>query len=664
MSSPSAALTATAEEPFVSLSASPQPFQQLTRSVHSALETYSNVHRGSGQDSQISTELYEHARDILLDYLGLTRKTHTLIFCSPLGADALKEKLTPGKYAEISSEEFGLPLGLRALAVDKRALPRGAPPRPGGGTVKLVSARWSIWADAPDKFEAGTPPVISAITLARASQLAEHGARNISAAAGMPQMSARDILYSDEFGAKKGVELLEALRRTETGYGEKTVTEQSQGRYIHLDNAASTPTFSPVWDSVWQTWCQPKQTQRDVITESRKVLSTFLGAPLDDYEIIFTSNTTEAINIAAKNFAAAPDDGTEPVVVNTLLEHHSNELPWRHSEGVSLLRMNADNEGFVDLERLESLLREYNQEHRHGKKRIKLLALCGASNVLGSCNDIEAMSRIAHQYGAAILVDAAQLAAHRKIDMQKCDIDYLAMSAHKMYAPFGSGALIVRKSEVNFDPTNLEKIKASGEENAGGIAGFAKAILLLERIGLDVIEAEERRLTHQMLDGLKGIRDVRVLGVDDPASPNFSKRSGVVSFYLNKVPHNVAAKELAELGGIGVRDGCFCAHLLVKHALRISPVRQRMADFGLILKPNSPTGALPGVVRASIGIETVENDIQHFLETLKTIAERPRGAVERLSARFRNGMPTLPKTAVQKELEEDSREKIEEVLSG
>ncbi len=130
------------------------------------------------------------------------------------------------------------------------------------------------------------------------------------------------------------------------------------------------------------------------------------------------------------------------------------------------------------------------------------MAVSGASNVLGVFNDLAEISRIAHRYGARLLVDAAQLVAHRKVEMAACGIDYLAFSAHKVYAPFGTGVLLVRKGLLTFSPAEMERIRSSGEENAGGIAALGKALVLLQRIGLDVIQEEEQALTGRALRGL------------------------------------------------------------------------------------------------------------------------------------------------------------------
>ncbi len=350
-------------------------------------------------------------------------------------------------------------------------------------------------------------------------------------------------------------------------------------------------------------------------------------------------------------------------MLNTLLEHNSNELPWRTVPGVSLLRLPVDAEGFVDLNELEALLRAYNQNGQHGKQRIKLVAVSGASNVLGVFNDLAAISRIAHRYRAHVLVDAAQLVAHRKIEMKRCGIDYLVFSAHKVYAPFGSGALVVRKGLLNFGPAELERIKLSGEENVGGIAALGKALVLLQRIGLDVIQAEEQALTRRTLRGLVRIPGLKIYGMQDPDSPRFSQRGGVIVFSLKNVPHNLAAKELAEQGGIGVRDGCFCAHLLVKRLLNIHPLRARAADLGLILFPRFTSVILPGLVRVSLGIENDKEDVDTLIRVLDKIARQPRAWVDRLFASMHNGTPFLPQTDVQQQMNDFARTAAQRVYS-
>ena len=148
-----------------------QPIQLLEASAFASAETYANVHRGEGHFSLISTRLYEHARDMILKYMQLSPRTHIVLFCTPFRAQQLREILSSGDWRCVSSADLHLPLGMCALAVRKDTLPDEVPFQTGGGVVKMVSLDRVVWADAPDRFEAGTPSILHAITLARALQL-------------------------------------------------------------------------------------------------------------------------------------------------------------------------------------------------------------------------------------------------------------------------------------------------------------------------------------------------------------------------------------------------------------------------------------------------------------------------------------------------------------
>jgi len=438
-------------------------------------------------------------------------------------------------------------------------------------------------------------------------------------------MTAADILYHDELEKYSGRKLLSELKETLIGRGVRVPTVDGARPHINLDNGASTPTFTPIWDAVCQTWRQPWQVQQEIVQEVKSICAEVLGAPLVAYDLIFTSNTTEAINLTAESLHNESEQGSESVVLNTLLEHNSNELTWRTVPGFSLIRLPVDAEGFLDLNELETLLRVYNQEGQYGKKRIKLVAVSGASNVLGTFNDLAEISRIAHRYGARLLVDAAQMVAHRKVEMEKCGIDYLAFSAHKMYAPFGSGVLLVRKGLLHFGPAELALIQSSGEENIGGIAALGKAFVLLQRIGLDLIQEEEQALTGRALRGLAQVPGLTVYGIKDPDSPRFAQKGGVIVFALKGLMANGVAKELAERGGIGVRYGCHCAHLLIKHLLNIHPLLELFQGLVVTLFPRV---SLPGLTRVSLGIENSEEDIDTLIHVLGKIARQPRTGVD------------------------------------
>jgi selenocysteine lyase/cysteine desulfurase len=611
-----------------------EAFEELERSVHAVLETYSNVHRGNGHNSIVSTYLFEQAREIVLEYLGPKKDKYVVIFCSPRREAILRSLIKPERYKRLSSQDIGLPLGIRALAVEKRALPEGTPFETGGGTTRLVSPGWVIWGDEPDKFEAGTPAIINVIAFARALQLTERYGKDAYLNPVAQKLTAAEIVYNDELNNYSGREMLDKLRQTLIGRESIVPTSEGNKPFINLDNAASTPSFLPVWSTVCQTWHQKKETHQEIINEVKSICAEALGAPKAEYDLIFTSNTTEAINLAAESLGRESGPETEPVVVSTILEHTSNDLPWRMVPNISVIRLSVDNEGIIDLNELEKILGEYNQNNQHGKKRIRLVAISGASNVLGICNDLTEIGRIVHRYGAGLFIDGAQLAAHRKVDMERCGIDYLAFSAHKVYAPFGTGVLAVRKGLLKFKPSEMELINTSGEENAVGIAALGKALLLLQRIGMDLIKEEENELTKRALTGLSNVPGLTIYGVKHPESPRLALKGGVIAFTLKGRMAPAVAKELAEKAGIGVRTGCHCAHILVKHLVGVPPSLER---FQWLIAKLFPGLKFPGIIRVSFGIENTVGDIDALINALGKIA---------------NKSGTLPRTDMKQQMDE------------
>ncbi len=364
-----------------------------------------------------------------------------------MAATHIVARLAPSRYRLISSAELGLPLGICALAAETRAFPAGPPPLSGGGTVKFVLPREVIWADTPDRFEAGTPSIVNAITLAKALQIRQTTSRGSRPHHDETELTAEEILHNDEFAGFSGLELLNRLHGAVMGGNLPVPTREGPQRFISLDSAASTPALSPVWNAVRQTLKQPEAVQRALIEQVRNLVAGFLGAPLREYDVLFLANTTEAINLTARSFGRQAAS-SNTVVLNTMAEHHSNDLPWRFLSGAEVLHLPVVEDGFVDLRRLEGQLEQRNGKPACGTGRIQLVAVTGASNVLGAIDDIDGISRLAHRFGARILVDAAQLVAHRRVDMAESEIDYLAFSAHKMYAPFGSGTLVARKGSL------------------------------------------------------------------------------------------------------------------------------------------------------------------------------------------------------------------------
>jgi selenocysteine lyase/cysteine desulfurase len=225
-----------------------------------------------------------------------------------------------------------------------------------------------------------------------------------------------------------------------------------------------------------------------------------------------------------------------------------------------------------------------------------------------------------------LLVDGAQMVAHRAVDLAGLDIDYFAFSGHKVYAPFGTGALVARRGLLTFAPAEMEAIRASGEENIGGIAALAKALILLRRIGFDVIQADEQALTARALRGMATVAGMKVRGLKNPASPRFAQKGGVIAFDLGNILTDRIARALAERHGIGVRWGCHCAHLGIKNMLRI-PRPIETLQRGIVTL--APKISLPGVVRVSFGLENTEEDVDALVAALAQIAaHRPGGSSE------------------------------------
>jgi len=650
---PEVLLSLEMEKPILQNDKTVEAFKELERGVHTALETYSNVHRGSGHFSMVSTHLFEQARGIVLEYLGLSKREYLVIFSTPQRAATLLKQIEPENIHILSSQDLGLSIGIRALAIKRKTLAKGIQFETGGGTTKLISKTWIIWADSPDRFEAGTPAIVNIIAFAKALYLIKQYGKNIFLNLVPEKLTVAEILYNDELEKYSGQELLDKLRQTLIGRDVHVPTMEGLVPFINLDNSASTPTFTPVWNAFRKTMNQSEPLKQEIIHEVKSICAKAMGAPLSAYDVIFTSNTTEAINIAAESLSQGFKGDTETVVINTLMEHSSNDLPWRMIPGSSLIHLSVDTKGFVDMDELETQLIAYNQNCQFPKKRIGLVAISGASNVLGTCNNLKEISRIVHQYGAQLLVDAAQLVAHRKIDMESCGIDYLAFSAHKVYAPFGCGVLIVRKGLLNFNLAEMELIQSSGEENVGGIAALGKALVLLQRIGMDLIQEEEQALTKHALLGMAQIQGLKVYGIKDPESSGFANKVGVIVFGIKSMMANKVATELALRRGIGVRYGCHCAHIIVKHLLNVPPL---LEQFQRLLLNLFPKLKLPGLARVSLGIANTKEDVDKLIEVLGEIAVKPQTLKDKKYQSTNNDTPELSQKIVKQQMDDFVKE--------
>ncbi|HEX9616275.1 MAG TPA: aminotransferase class V-fold PLP-dependent enzyme, partial [Anaerolineales bacterium] len=349
--------------------------------------------------------------------------------------------------------------------------------------------------------------------------------------------------------------------------------------YINLDNAASTPSMKPAlaavndfmayYSSVHRGTGFKSQLSTHAYEAARQAVMRFVGADPQAHTCIFGKNTTEAINKLARRF---PFTGERRIVITSGMEHHSNDLPWRANAETVHVRLTP--EGRLDEADFDAQLARHSE-------RVALVAITGASNVTGYLNPIHRLAEKAHAAGAQIAVDCAQLAPHRKIDMRPIDdpahLDYVSISAHKLYAPFGTGALIGRRETFEqgdpdlsgggtVDIVTLESVvwagppdrEEAGSPNTVGAVALATALRQLEKIGMDTVAEHEAELTAYALERLPRVPGLRIFGDPDPRRAR--ERLGVIPFKLEGISHFLAAAILGFEFGIGVRSGCFCAH--------------------------------------------------------------------------------------------------------
>lgn len=421
--------------------------------------------------------------------------------------------------------------------------------------------------------------------------------------------------------------------------------------YIFLDNAASTPSFlrvlrcleafMPWYSGVHRGTGFKSLLATEAFDAAHTMVGRFVGADPSYHTVIFVKNTTECVNKLANRMGFRPGD----VVVTTLLEHHSNDLPWRRHAAVAHAAMLSD--GRLDLADLRRLLAVH-------AGRVKVVAVTGATNITGLCPPVREIARWAHEAGALIVVDAAQLAAHRTISMGDPDdpshIDFLALSAHKMYAPYGTGALIGPKAFFEAgDPDAVgggvvevvtrdrafwnhppQKEEAGSPNVTGGIA-MAEAAAVLQAVGLEAIEEHEAGLLAYAFDRLTRIPGIRLYG----PTRDLSDKVGVITFNLEGFHHSLVAAILGVEGAIGVRDGCFCAHPYVKELLGMTTEQDQAHETAVLSGDKS---AMPGMVRASVGCYNTWDDIDALVEMLHRIVSREyRGTYvqERSSGAYR-----------------------------
>jgi cysteine desulfurase/selenocysteine lyase len=411
--------------------------------------------------------------------------------------------------------------------------------------------------------------------------------------------------------------------------------EGAQQVYTNLDNAASTPPLKTVLEAVNRFMTYYSSVHRGTgfksqlctraYEEARRSVVEFLGADPEVHTCIFGKNTTEAINKLARRFPFSPG---RDVVLTSGMEHHSNDLPWRARTHTVHVGLTPD--GRLDEADFDAKLEKY-------RDRVALVTITGASNVTGYLNPIHRLAQKTHQAGGQIAVDCAQLAPHRKVDMRPADdparLDYVTISAHKMYAPFGTGALVGRRDTfeagdpdisgggtveivtldqvVWADPPDKEE---AGSPNTVGAIALGAAIHQLEKVGMEHVAQHEAELTAYALEKLEEIPGAILYGSTDPALA--AQRLGVIPFAVQGKSHFLVSAILGYEFGIGVRSGCFCAHPYILHLLGLTS-READAVRGRML--SGDRSDMPGLIRMSFGLYNTTEDVDRLVDALQHI---------------------------------------------
>ncbi|KMT23182.1 aminotransferase class V-fold PLP-dependent enzyme [Clostridium cylindrosporum] len=399
---------------------------------------------------------------------------------------------------------------------------------------------------------------------------------------------------------------------------------------INFDNAATTPPFKCVnnmiiqnilmYGSIGRGKGQKSEYCTDAYEEAREFILDFFNlSNRKDYTVIYVKNATEGINLLARSLIKESDE----VVLTTRMEHHANDIPWRYVSKVEYI--DVDENGKIDINDIEKKLKNL-------KGKVKFVSISGASNVTGYINDINKIAQITHKYGAKIVVDAAQLIAHRAINMAGNEnddhIDFMTFSGHKLYAPFGSGVVVGLREAFNdgnlflYGGGAVEAVlddnvywqKSPGKYEAGtpnfiGVIALVTAMKSLISIGFDNIKTHEDELRDHAIKKLSNIDRIVLYG-----DSKCTERLGVVPFNIEGVGHNIVAERLADYRAIAVRHGGFCAHSYVRRLLGISNEKA----YNYIINGVD----MPGMVRASFGLYNTTEEIDEFIDVLKKIITR------------------------------------------
>jgi cysteine desulfurase/selenocysteine lyase len=379
---------------------------------------------------------------------------------------------------------------------------------------------------------------------------------------------------------------------------------------VYLDSAATSQKPRAVIDALDAYWEHDNAnvhrgihelSRRATIAfeEARAKLARWIGAK-EAAEVVWTSGTTGSINLVASAWGLDNVEAGDEILL-TVLEHHSNIVPWQllaRRTGAKLRYIELDEQGRLVLDDLPNLL----------TSRTKVVAISHVSNALGTINPIKQIAEAAHRVGALVVVDGAQGAVHTKVDVQDLGVDCYALSGHKMCGPTGIGALWARRELlesmapyqgggemihfVGRDESTWATVPhkfEAGTPNIAGAIGMGAAVDYLAGIGMDQIQAHERRIMEYALEQVGRVKGIRIFGPE-----SLDERSAVISFTLGDAhPHDIST--IVDAEGVAIRAGHHCAQLVMKH-------------FGV-----------SATARASFYLYNTEEDVDRLVEALGVV---------------------------------------------
>jgi cysteine desulfurase/selenocysteine lyase len=379
---------------------------------------------------------------------------------------------------------------------------------------------------------------------------------------------------------------------------------------VYLDNSATTHKPKQVIDSIVDFYtnmnCNVHRSIHFLSNEAsnayesvRKKLKKFINAEKTD-EIVFTSGTTESINLVASSFGSAFVNKGDEILISEM-EHHSNIVPWQilcEKKNATLKIIPFDDDGILMLDKLEDLITD----------KTRLISISYVSNVLGTINPVKDIIEIAHSKEIPVLIDGAQAVQHIQVDVQELDCDFFVFSGHKMYAGTGLGVLYAKEkwlnlmppfkygggmiSKVSFDKTTFADLPykfEAGTSNISAVISLGEAIDYINDIGIKEIESHESDLMEYAVKKLSSLSGINIYGKS-------TNRCGIISFNLEDIHHYDAVMILDKMG-IAVRSGTHCAEPVMNH-------------FNI-----------KGSIRASFALYNSKEDIDRLIEALKKVRE-------------------------------------------